>query len=300
MKKTKTANKLLCCIACAIILTSTTATAKINGIYMGTDINGVNILTDKLTPLSTYKFPLLISIDGTKPMQITAKDLDKMNISIRTLTGYSSIENADIIEENGLCYVKIDTDCANFINEKPVKLRINLKTKDENITVNPYTKVGYNSIEDNKINFLNNGEAIAVDSKSPIFRKSQLDRISEINNNENIIFTGENWTYENNIMGINSVNLYSTNEKIEKIVKEYPDAELEFLSFPAESKFDSKGKLTVNLDENKISFDDNSYVYRYIYDNLYPLKFEYNPELKQVSFNSDTLSTYVFSNKKLN
>ena len=275
------------------------AYADISGIYLGSDVNGVNILNDRLLPFTEYSFPILVSLDGNKPMNLTDEDMEKMDINIRTLYGRKAIDNAKITSKDGLCYATIKTSCANYINECPVRLRVNIKTETENITATPRTKVGFNTASDSDIFNLSYGKAINVNPLAPIYRKSQLKKICDTNDNENVIFRGDGWSYENNITNLNSLNMYYSYESIEGISQKYPDLELIFLSFPAENDFKTNGILTIDVGDKGISIDNSCYLYRYLDGVIYPLKFDYNDELQQVILTPKTLGKYIISNTKL-
>ncbi len=271
-----------------------------NEVYLGTNADGINIITQQLLPNSVYKFPLLVSLNSLRPVQATHKDLDAIAVSVRPISGGESIKNARIISENGLGFIELHTGCENYFDSTDVELSLSIQTNSGKPLASTLQKleVGYNTASDEAIEALALGSAVVVDQNRPIYTEPQLTRISEILNHDPVTFVGKLWNYTNSIDNSTALNMHWNTDSIQEILSSNPDAEIKFLSFPAEPRFEQNGRLEI---DTAISPNGSTkpFLYRYVYGNLYKLGYEYDPEIDRIVFSPSQLSTYVLSDREL-
>lgn len=285
----------------AIVFSTTIGFASTNGLFIGSDENGVNIISTKLTPGETYYFPILVATNGTPPTQLTAADLNVQSVSAFAYKGSSAIDSIAVEARGGLVYLAITPAYVGSTSEHTAGLRINLKNPAdlENITITPELTVGHTTLGDEAISTMIRGDLLEVDNTSPIITTSQLRTLSSLNDDSTVTMVGDNWTYTNYVNGLGKVNMLYNTDEITKLKSKYPTASLHYLSFAGEPDFQMKGKLTIDMSDYTENYKQDMHVYRYVYNKLYPLAFDYDQVGDAIQFSPQQLSTYVISDQDL-
>ncbi|MEG2087306.1 MAG: hypothetical protein RR022_03835, partial [Angelakisella sp.] len=140
----------------SLIILTVPAFGLVNGIFLGSDTNGVNILNDRLRPGDEYWFPVLVAVNGAPPTQLTSEDLTRCILTARAVRGGTAIESVTVEEKLGLVYLRLLAGKEGTVQEHAATLRLNYQTRDrqDNVTVLPALKVGYNAMPDERLALL--------------------------------------------------------------------------------------------------------------------------------------------------
>ncbi|MEG0541313.1 MAG: LPXTG cell wall anchor domain-containing protein [Angelakisella sp.] len=277
------------------------AYATINGIFLGSDENGVNILNDKLRPGDEYYFPVLIGIDAIAPTQLTSADLERSKLEVRVVTGGKAIASAKVEEKNGLVYVCIIPGSKGTVQELTSTIRVNYRNRDtgDNITVTPAIKVGYPAMPEGTVEALEPGEFLELDNLTPIVSAKQWNALAELNEYRDVTLSGFGWRYTVNTTKLGKRNMVTDHHPVMDLVKKYPNHQMHFIGFPGEPDFEVPGKLWLDVGAFAEEYKEDFYLYRCAYGKIYPLKFDYDKDAMEISFRPSQLSTYVITDKRL-
>lgn len=296
-------SKLLTALTAVVLMAAlavTPAMATVNGIFIGSDEDGVNILNDLLRPGNEYYFPILVAIDGTRPVNLTAADLERGSMTVRPSNGGSAVSEAEITEREGLVCLRIIPGELGTDQTHEVTLRVNYRSKDgQNVTVLPKLRIGYTTMSDERLSLLDPGEPLEPDPQNPIIMPSQWRKLSELNDFQPVTLIGADWRYTVNVSNLGKRNLLSEHRPNMELVREYPNAKLHFIGFPGTPDFEVKGKLTLDVSEIAEEFGGEFFLYRSAFGKLYPLAFDYDDEAAEITFRPSLLGNYVISDRKL-
>ena len=143
-------------------------------------------------------------------------------------------------------------------------------------------------------------DEIKVNNDTPVFTKSQLDKISTLNSNKKVTFTNDNWNYNVIVSGMKDINMLHNNKAIPEILKKYENNNFEFLTFPAGTKFTTNGTMEIDVSNYTDDFGGKFFVYRYLDGKLTLINSSYNAEDEVLSFTTNTLGRFVITDKAVN
>ena len=290
-------------VLAAAVLISTAllpAQAVINGIFLGSDKNGVNILNDRLRPGEEYLFPVLVAADGTPPVQLTSADLGRNRLEVRVVSGGKAVQSVAVEESEGLVYLSLTAGSRGTLQELEAKLRLNYRTQDsgQNITVTPTLRVGYNPMPDDVLAALDPGEHLIIDPQYPVISSRQWETLASLNDHRPVILQGGDWRYEAYVTGLGKRNMTYDHQPVAELVKKFPNPQLHFLSCPGAPDFEVTGQLTLDVLALAEAYNHDFYLYRCAYGKLYPLKFDYDKDAAEISFRPSQLSTYLLTDRR--
>lgn len=296
--------KRFLCLLTAILLLGLTAIpafATINGIFLGTDENGVNILNDRLRPGEDYYFPVLVAVDGAPPAQLTSQDLDRNRLEARVSVGGKTIAAVSVEEKNGLAYLLVTPGSTGTTGELSATLRINYRSKDsqQNITVTPVLRVGYYPMPDDHITNLDPGEFLSLDNVSPLVAPYQWEMLAKLNDYREVTLQGMGWRFAVNTANLGKRNMVVAHQPVMSLVQKYPDHQMYFLGFPGEPDFEVKGKFYLDVTDIADDYNHDFFLYRCAFDKVYPLTYEYDRDAGEIMFRPSQLSTYLVSDRRM-
>lgn len=291
----------ICTVLALLLVGAVPAFGAVNGIFLGSDQNGVNILNDRLRPGDEYYFPVLIAMGDLPPVQITAEDLTRSKLEVRIASGSKALASATVEEKNGLAYICIVPGSKGITQELTATVRINYRSgaTRENITVTPTIRVGYQSLPEDKITQLEPGDFLELDNRYPIITGKQWQTLAELNDYRELTLSGTGWRFVVNAVQPGKLNLVVDHHPVMDLTKKYPDHQMHFIGFPGAPDFEIAGKLSLDVSELADDYHGDFYLYRCAYGRVYPLKFDYDKDAGEITFRPSQLSTYLITDKRL-
>ncbi len=275
--------------------------AVVNGVYVGSDDSGNNIINTTLQPSSEYYFPLLIGVEGLPLLQATNEDMARNHLVAYIVDDNNGLETAEIIEMNNLAYLYVKTGADDSTEEVSSRVCVEYKSVDSSADIKaiPTISVSYSAMSQEYLDSLLPGDIVEIDSKTPLVTSEQMEKLAKLNDYQPVTFVGEGWRYEAQVTESGDINFAIDNAQVEKIVENNPDSKLSFFSFSAQPRFLVHGKLAIDISDIIDEVGEDFYLYRYAYNNLYPLKYEHSQDVNEISINTNLLGSYVISSQPL-
>lgn len=300
--------KTLSILLAAMLSLSVAATAFAvdpkNDIVLGTDADSGLVLKDSLLePGETYRFPVSISIAGAQATPLTEDMLEDYSFKISN-TGEGNSMSEFVLDKIGGVYYITATVKAGWpavTTEEEYSMKLTEKSNSKNaVEVAAAFETGYKTVSDDYIAGLAKEDEIKINNDTPVFTKSQLEKISDLNNNKKVTFTNDNWNYSVIISGMKDINMLHNNKAIPEILKKYENNNFEFLTFPAGTKFSTNGTMEIDVSNYTDDFGGKFFVYRYLDGKLTLINSSYNAEDEVMSFTTNTLGRFVITDKAVN
>lgn len=300
--------KTLAILLAAMLSLSVAATAFAvdpkNNIVLGTDADSGLVLKDSLLePGETYRFPVSISIAGAEATPLTEKMLEDYSFKISN-TGEGASMSEFVLDKIGGAYYISATVKAGWpavTTEEQYSMKLTEKSASKNaVEITVAFETGYKTVSDDYIASLAKEDEIKVNNDTPVFTKSQLDKISSINSNKKVTFANDNWNYSVIVSGMKDINMLHNNKAIPEILKKYENNNFEFLTFPAGTKFTTNGTMEIDASNYTDDFGGKFFVYRYLDGKLTLINSSYNAEDEVLSFTTNTLGRFVITDKAVN
>lgn len=272
-----------------------------NDILLGTDADsGLVLKNSLLEPGETYRFPVSVSIAGEAATPLTEAMLDNYSFKISN-TGKGDSMSKFVLDKVGGVYYITATVKAGWpavTTEEEYSMKLTEKSASKKaVEVTVAFETGYKTVSDDYIASLAKEDEIKVDNNTPVFTKSQLNTISNLNNNKKVAFTDDNWNYTVIVSGMKDINLLHNNNAIAEILNKYEDNNFEFLTFPAGTKFATNGTMEIDVSGYTDDFGGKFFVYRYLDGKLTLINSSYNAEDEVLSFSTNTLGRFVITDK---
>lgn len=280
---------------------SGTVAGNINGITLKADANGLELGGARLTPGTTYRFPVYVTYDNGTEAAVNKDLLEtyKINVSNDHAASFESTKVDSYKGEYSLV-VKTKAGWPTKQSEVTIKTRLlDKKTSKEIASVSKDLIVGYAEMDDSYINGLGEGETITVDPANPVITEDQFKTIHEANEYKPATFSFGDWTFTARVGGQKTTNLVSNNDAIEEILAKYEDQEFKFVTFPAGPSFKSDAKVSIDVSAEASDFDENFYLYRYADGKLSAINSTYNREDGTLDFSTKQLGRFVITDKKI-
>lgn len=290
--------KLLLALIC-ICSTVTTSYGVVNGIFLGSDQNGVNIINTTLLPNSVYHFPVLVGIGDIAPTQATVQDLEKELLNLRIDDDSTGIYSASFVVQDNLVYLKLETSAGNNLDTITNTIGISYKNANQvNLAIAPQIKIGYQQVSQSEIDALEKLDYVSVSANAPLISKAQFQQIADINQDHPSTFAGNNWRYEVTLTNMSKSDLSHDQYPNIELVRDFPESNMVFYNFTGNPDFTNTG--TLILDVASIENANNEYyLYRSAYGNLYPLKYTLDAGNMEILFPTTKLTHYVISDTPL-
>lgn len=288
--------------ACSMAVTSFAQTAdNTNEIALGADENGI-VLNDEtvLTPGNTYKFPVNV-VNGNEVKPLDNKTAEGYSIRLEAVKGKTSLESLKVIKGSENLYVEVKVNAGWPAKQTDVEYNlrfVNKKDSKDVLNGSFAFKTGYNTVSDEYINSLSEGDYIDVDVNAPVFTAKQLEKIAKLNNYKKVTFTDGNWSYTVNVTDMDSVNMLNNTNAIKEIITKFENHDFKFVTFPAGPEF-SRGELTIDVSDISEDFNGKFFTYRYFKGVLTKVENTYNSEDDTISMNVGTLGRFVITDKEI-
>lgn len=271
-----------------------------NDILLGTDADsGLVLKNSLLEPGETYRFPVSVSIAGAQATPLTEAMLDDYTFKISN-TGEGNSMSKFVLDKVGGVYYITATVKAGWpatTTEEEYAMKLTEKSSKNAVELVVAFETGYKTVSDDFIAALAKEDEIKVDNDTPVFTKSQLSTISNLNNNKKVTFTDDNWNYTVIVSGMKDINLLHNNNAISEIINKYEDNNFEFLTFPAGTKFATNGTMEIDVSGYTDDFGGKFFVYRYLDGKLTLINSSYDAEDEVLSFSTNTLGRFVITDK---
>ncbi|HWP51822.1 MAG TPA: hypothetical protein VN626_09015 [Clostridia bacterium] len=272
-----------------------------NNIVLGTDADSGLVLKDSLLePGETYRFPVSVSIAGAEATPLTADLLDEYSLKISNTGSGNSLSEFLLDKVGGVYYITatVKAGWPATTTEEEYTLKLTEKSASKNyVEVTFAYETGYKTVSDDYIAALAKEDEITVDNETPVFTKSQLNTISDLNNNKKVTFTDDNWNYTVIVSGMKAINMLHNNNAITEIINKYESNNFEFLTFPAGTKFSTNGTMEIDVSNYTDDFGGKFFVYRYLDGKLTLINSSYNADDEVLSFSTNTLGRFVITDK---
>lgn len=300
--------KTLSILLAAMLSLSVAATAFAvdpkNDIVLGTDADSGLVLKDSLLePGETYRFPVSISIAGAQATPLTEDMLEDYSFKISNTGEGNSMSEFVLDKIGGVYYISatVKAGWPAVTTEEEYSMKLTEKSVSKNaVEVTVAFETGYKTVSDDYIASLAKEDEIKINNDTPVFTKSQLEKISDLNNNKKVTFTNDNWNYSVIISGMKDINMLHNNKAIPEILKKYENNNFEFLTFPAGTKFSTNGTMEIDVSNYTDDFGGKFFVYRYLDGKLTLINSSYNAEDEVLSFTTNTLGRFVITDKAVN
>ena len=293
--------KTLSILLAAMLSLSVAATAFAvdpkNDIVLGTDADS------GLEPGETYRFPVSISIAGAQATPLTEDLLEDYSFKISNTGEGNSMSEFVLDKIGGVYYISatVKAGWPAVTTEEEYSMKLTEKSVSKNaVEVTVAFETGYKTVSDDYIASLAKEDEIKINNDTPVFTKSQLEKISDVNNNKKVTFTNDNWNYSVIISGMKDINMLHNNKAIPEILKKYENNNFEFLTFPAGTKFSTNGTMEIDVSNYTDDFGGKFFVYRYLDGKLTLINSSYNAEDEVLSFTTNTLGRFVITDKAVN
>lgn len=299
--------KTLSILLAVMLVFSITATAFAvdpkNDIVLGVDADsGLALDGSLLKPGETYRFPVSLSIAGAEATPLTEELLDDYSFKISNTGEGDTITEFELDKIGGVYYIttKVKAGWPAVTTDEEYSMKLTDKSTKDAVEVTVEFETGYQVVSDDYIASLNQEDEIDVDNDAPVFTESQLDQISDLNNNKKVTFADDNWTYTVIVSGMKDINMLHNNKAITEILNKYEDNNFEFLTFPAGTKFVTNGTVEIDVSDFAEDFEENFFVYRYLDGKLTLINSSYDADDEVLSFTTNTLGRFVITDKAVN
>ncbi|WMJ85077.1 hypothetical protein ACS3UN_03890 [Oscillospiraceae bacterium LTW-04] len=299
--------KTLSILLAAMLSLSVAATAFAvdpkNNIVLGADADSGLVLKDSLLkPGETYRFPVSISIAGAEATPLNDDLLEDYSFKISNTGEGDSMSEFVLDRIGGVYYISatVKAGWPAVSTEEEYSMKLTEKSASKNaVEITVAFETGYKVVSDDYIASLAKEDEIKVDNDTPVFTKSQLNQISDLNNNKKVTFTNDNWNYTVIVSGMKDINMLHNNNAIAEILNKYADNNFAFLTFPAGTKFTTNGTMEIDVADYTDDFGGKFFVYRYLGGKLTLINSSYDADDEVLSFTTNTLGRFVITDKAI-
>lgn len=286
-----------------VMAVAVTSTAAVETIVIGTDTDsGIALADGLLKSGETYRFPVLVSVDGAEPVELTDEILDNYSFRISNTGKGESLTSLKLSKKQGAYYIVAEVKAGWPAEQTEEEYSFKLVKKSGNDTV-ATLKVefltGYAYASDEAIAALEKEDYIEVDNDAPVYTAEQLEKIEKINLYKKVTFSGDNWTYTVNATDMDNVNMLYYHNTVKEILTKYEDNSFDFLTFPAGPKFSLNGTVEVDVSNYADNYNETFFVYRYLGGKLTLVPSTYDSDEQILSFNTNTLGRFVITDKQI-
>ncbi|MFV0496741.1 MAG: hypothetical protein ACK5L0_01025 [Candidatus Fimivivens sp.] len=274
-----------------------------NNITLGTDADSGLVLKDNLLkPGETYHFPVSVSIAGAQATPLNDDLLEDYSFKISN-TGEGDSMSEFVLDRIGGVYYVTATVKAGWpavSTEEQYSMKLTEKSASKNaVELTVAFETGYKVVSDDYIASLAKEDEVKVDNDAPVFTKSQLNQISDLNNNKKVTFANDNWKYTAIVSGMKDINMLHNNNAIAEVLNKYEDNNFAFLTFPAGTKFTTNGTMEIDVADYTDDFGGKFFVYRYLGGKLTLINSNYDDTDEVLSFSTNTLGRFVVTDKAI-
>lgn len=258
---------------------------------------GAVLGTTILEPGVEYKFPVSLGY-GDKSFAMTDEMIKDFKFTYSKLSS-NGVKTFEIKEYKGAYYLYIEVKETTPLKPVDVKYNVKLVRKSDNMAVFAQEvkfQYGFDEANGDYINGLDKGDAVEIDNNNPVITANQFDKIAKVNDYKNVTIQGPSWSFTVNVTDETTKNLVSNNAGIKEILSKLPDQEFKFFNFAGKPVFNSTGRVALDVDDIVDEFE-KLYAYRYANGKLYRLNTTLNSEENTLEFRTNTLDTFVVTDK---
>lgn len=299
----RTLSILLAAMLSLSVAATVFAVNSTNNIVLGVDADsGLTLKDSLLEPGDTYRFPVSVSIDGAEATPLTEDLLDDYSFKISNTGEGDSMSSMTLDKIGGVYYLTamVKAGWPAVTTEEEYSFKLSEKSSKDAVEVTVAFETGYHATSDDYIASLDKDDEINVDNDTPVFTKSQLNAISDLNNNKKVTFIDSNWDYTVIVSSMKDINMLHNNNAIAEILNKYADNNFEFLTFPAGTKFTTNGTMEIDVSDYTDDFGGKFFVYRYLNGKLTLINSSYDADDEVLSFTTNTLGRFVITDKAIN
>ena len=290
----------------AVVFVCTTAVTAFantqNDFSLSADEKSGVVLDDGfLAAGENYFFPVNVSVNGQplKPMDEEIYEDYTLKMTVSKSSDFNELKLIPIKGVYGI-YVDVKETLSASHEEITLKLKFSNKkgTKNE-IEKEVIFEVGNKSVNDSVVEDFDKDDTITVSNDSPVFTEEQLKKIAKKNNYKPVTFEGEGWEMVVNVSDMKGINLSYNFEHNDYLVNKYPDSKMEFINFPANTKFHVNGLLNIDVEDISAGYLQKFYVYRIENGKLMPVAASYDHEEDVLTISSLTMGSFVITDKQI-
>ena len=258
---------------------TTTATVEAGELFLvhnGRTIVGADT---ELRPDEGYKFDIYYAksrLTGSEATviggaaRLTAADVGRGTVRIRTLKGSSAISSAKIrqVGTGATRTFRVEIDTRPNYGTKITDVEYSLNVVDTD-TANTFIEtihtflVGFNTISDNATDVGEDG-VLTISNEAPVVLKDQWTDIARSANYRNITIESDdgNWSWKGRVTGMRDTNFSFNYDPNIDLLNMFPEHEFKFLNFPAGVNFPTMGEMRIDVSDISDAFNS---VYVYLY-----------------------------------
>ncbi len=267
---------------------------------LGAAENSDVTLRGVIAPNQSLRFPIFINENGTA-VPLTEQHMEHHRLRISNVSHKNAVRSVKIVEDHGAYLLEVNTLLGYPTEIKEYNAVLNLLEKNSGKVIHSLPLnfgVGYNSISDDMVEGVANGEFIFIDNNAPVITAEQFERMDKLTNGGKVTITNGDWSYEVRVGGQKSVNLLHNERTIKEIVSQFQDQDFRFLSFPAGPAFDFTGTLTIDVSEELEQFEE-IHLYSYYNGKLNKVHATLNEDDGTLSFKSKYTGRFVITDKAI-
>jgi len=273
---------------------------SIGSLSLGAAQNSDVTLSGVIAPNQSLRFPILINENGAS-VPLTEKHMENHRLRLDKVQNKKALRSAKIVEDKGAYLLEVNTLLGYPTDIAEYSAVLNLLEKNSGKithTLPLHFGVGYNSISDDMVEGVANGEFIFIDNNAPVITEEQFERMDELTNGGKVTITNGDWSYEVRVGGQKSVNLLHHQRAIKEIVSHFQEQDFRFLSFPAGPAFDFTGTFTIDVSEELEQFEE-IHLYSYYNGKLSKVHATLNEDEGSLSFKSKYTGRFVLTDKAI-
>lgn len=273
---------------------------EVGSLSLGTAENSELSLSGLIAPNQSLRFPILINENGAS-VPLTEQHMENHRLRVSNVSNKNAVRSVKVVEDNGTYLLEVNTllGYPTDIQEYSAVLDLLEKSSGKvthNLALN--FAVGYNSIPDDMVEGVANGEFIFIDNNTPVITEEQFERMDKLTNGGKVTITNGDWTYEVRVGGQKSVNLLHNERAIKEIVSQFEDQDFRFLSFVAGPAFDFTGSFTLDVSEELEQWEE-VHLYSYYNGKLNKVYTTLNEDDGTLSFKSKYTGRFVLTDKAI-
>jgi hypothetical protein len=273
----------------------------------------------ELRPDEDYKFDIYYAknaisdteadiLNAANPLarKLTAADVGKGTVKIRTLKGSSVIQTAKIrTVGNGTTrtyQVEVETRANYGTKITDVEYALTVNNSDtSNIfveSIHTFT-VGFNTISDSDTDVGEDG-VLTISNDAPVVLKDQFSDIAKSANYRNVIIEGEdgNWSWKGKVAGMKDTNFSYNYDPDTDLLNKFPDQEFKFLNFPAGVNFPTTGEMRIDVSDVSEDFR-TMHAYLYRDGKLTKINGTYDSGADELIFRTNYLGRFIITDMEI-
>lgn len=267
---------------------------------LGTDSSGVP-WGALLNPNQSYCFPIELTANNDATASANPVNLEALRFQVKSKENHAAIRSMKVVEtENGFA-LEVKTASGYPTEVLSYQGELLLSDKNNGAVVQRFElacSVGYASLPVENFPTSEDDNFIDLDASTPVIQKQQFEKIDSALHGKKATFVNKDWSYQVRVSGQESVNLLYDKKPIMEILRQFPEQDFLFLSFPAGPVFDFTGTLSIDI-SSIIDEYEEIHVYSYYNGKLNKVYATVDDYEGQVSFPTKYFGRFVITNKEI-